>query len=152
MAGALRAERYAELEAAAGGALERAADSPGVLRPRLSSGEGGGGGGVGDSPTGRRRQASKRRSKAEQVTISSFEILKPISRGAYGHVVLAAKKTTRDLYAIKVVRKRDTRRKNNAPPRDSSLLLPLPLLLLCRSLLTAPSPPLRSSASRRSAT
>jgi hypothetical protein len=36
------------------------------------------------------------------VTIDSFEILKHISRGAYGHVVLAAKKTTRDLYAIKV--------------------------------------------------
>ena len=36
------------------------------------------------------------------VTIAAFEILKPISRGAYGHVVLAAKKTTRDLYAIKV--------------------------------------------------
>ena len=44
--------------------------------------------------------------------ISSFEILKPISRGAYGHVVLAAKKTTRDLYAIKVLRKTDMRRKN----------------------------------------
>ena len=36
------------------------------------------------------------------MSINSFEILKPISRGAYGHVVLAAKKTTRDLYAIKV--------------------------------------------------
>jgi len=48
-----------------------------------------------------------------QVTIDSFEILKPISRGAYGHVVLAAKKTTRDLYAIKVMRKSHMRRKNS---------------------------------------
>ena len=46
------------------------------------------------------------------MTISSFEIIKPISRGAYGHVVLAAKRTTRDLYAIKVLRKNDMRRKN----------------------------------------
>ena len=49
---------------------------------------------------------------ADAVSIKSFEILKPISRGAYGRVVLAAKRTTRDLYAIKVVRKRDMRRKN----------------------------------------
>ena len=49
---------------------------------------------------------------AEAVSISSFEILKPISRGAYGRVVLAAKRTTKDLFAIKVVRKRDMRRKN----------------------------------------
>ena len=44
--------------------------------------------------------------------ISAFEILKPISRGAYGRVVLAAKRTTRDLYAIKVIRKKDLQRKN----------------------------------------
>jgi len=49
---------------------------------------------------------------AEAVSINSFEILKPVSRGAYGRVVLAAKKTTGDLFAIKVVRKRDMRRKN----------------------------------------
>lgn len=48
-----------------------------------------------------------------QVTIDSFDILKPISRGAYGQVVLAAKKTTQDLYAIKVIKKKATRRKNN---------------------------------------
>eukprot|EP00967_Tisochrysis_lutea_P088990 scaffold126537_cov30-Tisochrysis_lutea.AAC.2 len=53
------------------------------------------------------------RKSHQPVTIDSFEILKPISRGAYGHVVLAAKKTTRDLYAIKVMRKSHTRRKNN---------------------------------------
>jgi len=51
--------------------------------------------------------------KTRQVTIDSFEILKPISRGAYGQVVLAAKKTTQDLYAIKVIKKKATRRKNN---------------------------------------
>ena len=44
--------------------------------------------------------ARRQRSRPKSHNISSFEILKPISRGAYGHVVLAAMKTTRDLYAI----------------------------------------------------
>ena len=50
--------------------------------------------------------------RPNEVNISAFEILKPISRGAYGRVVLAAKRTTRDLYAIKVIRKKDLQRKN----------------------------------------
>ena len=58
-----------------------------------------------------REERRAKRSKAP-LSIASFEILKPISRGAYGHVVLAAKKTTRDLFAIKVLRKGDMRRKN----------------------------------------
>jgi serine/threonine protein kinase len=46
------------------------------------------------------------------VSIDDFEVLKPISRGAYGRVYLARKKATGDLYAIKVMRKADLIRKN----------------------------------------
>eukprot|EP00124_Ichthyophonus_hoferi_P002268 Ihof_evm3s148 gene=Ihof_evmTU3s148 len=45
-------------------------------------------------------------------TISDFEILKPISRGKYGRVYLARKKVSRDLYAIKVLKKADMVHKN----------------------------------------
>lgn len=51
-----------------------------------------------------------RRNKMPQ--ISDFEILKPISRGAFGKVYLARKKATRDLFAIKIIRKDDMIRKN----------------------------------------
>ncbi|KAL9655947.1 hypothetical protein ABK040_007568 [Willaertia magna] len=37
--------------------------------------------------------------------ISDFEIVKPISRGAYGRVYLVKKKSTKDIYAIKVIKK-----------------------------------------------
>jgi hypothetical protein len=36
------------------------------------------------------------------VTIEDFEVLKPISRGAFGRVYLARKRSTGDLFAIKV--------------------------------------------------
>ena len=36
------------------------------------------------------------------MSIDDFEILKPISRGAFGRVYLARKRATGDLYAIKV--------------------------------------------------
>jgi serine/threonine protein kinase len=48
------------------------------------------------------------------VSISEFEILKPISRGAFGKVYLAQKRKTGDLYAIKVLSKSDLVRKNAA--------------------------------------
>ena len=35
------------------------------------------------------------------MSINDFEILKPISRGAFGRVYLARKSVTGDLYAIK---------------------------------------------------
>ncbi|KAF0985056.1 hypothetical protein FDP41_000095 [Naegleria fowleri] len=41
----------------------------------------------------------------KKIKISDFEIIKPISRGAYGRVYLAQKKTTNDIYAIKVIKK-----------------------------------------------
>ncbi len=50
--------------------------------------------------------------RARTVSIQDFEILKPISRGAFGRVYLATKKRTGDLYAIKVIRKKDIIRKN----------------------------------------
>jgi len=51
------------------------------------------------------------RSKS-RVSIDDFEIIKPISSGAYGKVYLARKKKTRDLYAVKVQNKSDLLRKN----------------------------------------
>lgn len=45
-------------------------------------------------------------------SITDFDIMKPISRGAFGKVYLAKKKTTDDLYAIKILRKDDMIRKN----------------------------------------
>jgi len=50
--------------------------------------------------------------KSSTVSIADFEIIKPISRGAFGRVYLAKKKKTGDLYAIKVLKKLDTIRKN----------------------------------------
>eukprot|EP00891_Asterochloris_glomerata_P002182 jgi/Astpho2/2182/e_gw1.00040.212.1_t len=48
------------------------------------------------------------------MSIDDFEILKPISRGAFGRVYLAKKRATGDLFAIKVMRKADLIRKNMA--------------------------------------
>lgn len=44
--------------------------------------------------------------------VQDFEILKPVSRGAFGRVYLAKKNRTGDLYAIKVLKKSDMVRKN----------------------------------------
>lgn len=41
-------------------------------------------------------------SHKERTSIDDFEIIKPISRGAFGKVFLARKRTTKDLFAIKV--------------------------------------------------
>eukprot|EP01135_Chromosphaera_perkinsii_P003648 Nk52_evm27s250 gene=Nk52_evmTU27s250 len=46
------------------------------------------------------------------VGIQDFEILKPISRGAFGKVYLAKRKNSEDLFAIKVIKKADMVRKN----------------------------------------
>ncbi|KXS18866.1 serine/threonine protein kinase 15 [Gonapodya prolifera JEL478] len=55
--------------------------------------------------------SSKGRSKITP-TIKDFEIIKPISRGAFGKVYLARKTTTQDLYAIKIMKKDTLMRKN----------------------------------------
>ncbi|CAO2821033.1 unnamed protein product [Amaranthus hypochondriacus] len=47
-----------------------------------------------------------------RTSIEDFEIIKPISRGAYGRVFLARKRATGDLFAIKVLKKADMIRKN----------------------------------------
>ncbi|XP_077224129.1 protein kinase superfamily protein [Tasmannia lanceolata] len=49
----------------------------------------------------------------ERTSIDDFEIIKPISRGAFGEVFLARKRTTGDLFAIKVLKKLDMIRKND---------------------------------------
>ncbi|KZV17816.1 hypothetical protein F511_01625 [Dorcoceras hygrometricum] len=51
-------------------------------------------------------------STKDRTSIEDFEIIKPISRGAFGRVFLAAKRATGDLFAIKVLKKADMIRKN----------------------------------------
>ena len=51
---------------------------------------------------------------SHSVSIQDFELVKPISKGAYGRVFLARKKNTGDLYAIKVMNKRELYRKNQS--------------------------------------
>ncbi|CAH8391712.1 unnamed protein product [Eruca vesicaria subsp. sativa] len=48
----------------------------------------------------------------DRTSIDDFEIIKPISRGAFGKVFLARKIATGDLFAIKVLKKADMIRKN----------------------------------------
>ncbi|WCJ39875.1 AGC (cAMP-dependent cGMP-dependent and protein kinase C) kinase family protein [Euphorbia peplus] len=48
----------------------------------------------------------------DRTSIEDFEIIKPISRGAFGRVFLARKRATGDLFAIKVLKKDDMIRKN----------------------------------------
>ncbi|TQS36033.1 hypothetical protein Golomagni_03528 [Golovinomyces magnicellulatus] len=50
--------------------------------------------------------------RAAQPSIKDFEVIKPISRGAFGSVYLAKKKSTGDYYAIKVLKKADMVAKN----------------------------------------
>ncbi|KAJ0910238.1 putative protein kinase AGC-MAST family [Helianthus annuus] len=47
-----------------------------------------------------------------RTSIEDFEIIKPISRGAFGRVFLARKRATGDVFAIKVLKKADMIRKN----------------------------------------
>ncbi|KAI4330849.1 hypothetical protein MLD38_029094 [Melastoma candidum] len=51
-------------------------------------------------------------SSKDRTSIEDFEIIKPISRGAFGRVFLAQKRATGDLFAIKVLKKADMIRKN----------------------------------------
>lgn len=50
--------------------------------------------------------------KHRTASIKDFEVIKPISKGAFGSVYLAKKKVTGDYYAIKVLRKSDMIAKN----------------------------------------
>ncbi|KAJ7949610.1 putative Kinase [Quillaja saponaria] len=48
----------------------------------------------------------------DRTSIEDFEIIRPISRGAFGRVFLARKRSTGDLFAIKVLKKADMILKN----------------------------------------
>ena len=50
--------------------------------------------------------------RAAPPSIKDFEVIKPISKGAFGSVFLAKKKSTADYYAIKVLKKADMVAKN----------------------------------------
>ncbi|KAG6903488.1 hypothetical protein C0995_005511 [Termitomyces sp. Mi166 len=58
------------------------------------------------------RQSSAPLSRMTPTSIKDFEIIKPISKGAFGSVFLAKKKVTGDYYAIKVLKKADMIAKN----------------------------------------
>ena len=57
-------------------------------------------------------QTSNPQPRAQPTTIKDFDIVKAISRGAFGSVYLAKKKSTGDYFAIKVLRKADMVAKN----------------------------------------
>ncbi|XP_042504041.1 probable serine/threonine protein kinase IREH1 isoform X2 [Macadamia integrifolia] len=57
-------------------------------------------------------RTSPNHSAKDRTSIDDFEIIKPISRGAFGRVFLAKKRTTGDVFAIKVLKKADMIRKN----------------------------------------
>ncbi|KAJ9104359.1 hypothetical protein QFC19_004001 [Naganishia cerealis] len=50
--------------------------------------------------------------RKQATSIKDFDIIKPISRGAFGSVYLAKKRTTGDYYAIKALKKKDMIAKN----------------------------------------
>ncbi|PWA77243.1 AGC-kinase, Death-associated protein kinase 1 [Artemisia annua] len=66
--------------------------------------------GLEDSPAG--PDTGRSSYSKERTTIEDFEIIKPISRGAFGRVFLARKRATGDVFAIKVLKKADMIRKN----------------------------------------
>ncbi|KAI0529428.1 hypothetical protein KFK09_001977 [Dendrobium nobile] len=66
-----------------------------------------------ESDSGRSSRTSPLSTKIKDRTcIEDFEIIKPISRGAFGRVFLAKKRITGDIFAIKVLKKADMIRKN----------------------------------------
>ncbi|KAG6833905.1 hypothetical protein H0H87_007916 [Tephrocybe sp. NHM501043] len=58
------------------------------------------------------RQSAAPLSRTTPTSIKDFDIIKPISKGAFGSVFLAKKKATGDYYAIKVLKKADMIAKN----------------------------------------
>lgn len=63
-------------------------------------------------PSPRMMPASVPQARAVPPSIKDFEIIKPISKGAFGSVYLSKKKSTGDYYAIKVLKKADMVAKN----------------------------------------
>ncbi|CAO1620589.1 unnamed protein product [Parajaminaea phylloscopi] len=67
---------------------------------------------VSGTPTSPRIPPAAPSSRPTASSIRDFDILKPISKGAFGSVYLAKKRTTGDYYAIKVLKKSDMIAKN----------------------------------------
>jgi serine/threonine protein kinase len=55
-----------------------------------------------DGTEGTPPNAAPAHSQFGQLDIQDFNLIEPISRGSFGRVYLAEKKTTKDTYAIKV--------------------------------------------------
>lgn len=72
-----------------------------VLSPTMSS-----------APLSPRQPSTAPLSRSTPTSIKDFDIIKPISKGAFGSVFLAKKKVTGDYYAIKVLKKADMIAKN----------------------------------------
>ena len=82
----------------------RSPGASGAATPRGSAGGGGAGGASGGGAGGAAATAA--------MTIDDFNVIKPISRGAFGRVYLAEKRSTGDRFALKVIRKADVLKKN----------------------------------------
>ncbi len=65
-----------------------------------------------DAPLSPRIPSAALQPRAAQPSIKDFEIIKPISRGAFGSVYLAKKVATGDYFAIKALKKSDMIAKN----------------------------------------
>ncbi|KAF5870645.1 putative agc protein kinase protein [Botrytis fragariae] len=63
-------------------------------------------------PSPRLNSVNAPQARAVPPSIKDFEIIKPISKGAFGSVYLSKKKSTGDYYAIKVLKKADMVAKN----------------------------------------
>ncbi|KDR83874.1 hypothetical protein GALMADRAFT_110858 [Galerina marginata CBS 339.88] len=63
-------------------------------------------------PLSPRQTSSQPLSRTTPTSIKDFDIIKPISKGAFGSVFLSKKKATGDYYAIKVLKKADMIAKN----------------------------------------
>lgn len=68
--------------------------------------------GSGPPPSPRLNSVSVPQARAVPPSIKDFEIIKPISKGAFGSVYLSKKKSTGDYFAIKVLKKADMVAKN----------------------------------------
>lgn len=64
------------------------------------------------TPLSPRQPSAAPLSRANPTSIKDFEIIKPISKGAFGSVFLAKKRATGDYFAIKVLKKADMIAKN----------------------------------------
>jgi serine/threonine-protein kinase RIM15 len=64
------------------------------------------------APLSPRQPSAAPLSRTSPTSIKDFEIIKPISKGAFGSVFLAKKRVTGDYYAIKVLKKADMIAKN----------------------------------------